>query len=312
MHSMTLKRPQLFPNTQVSVEDMNYPLIASYKLDGIRCIIQNGQLYSRSMKPIPNRQFVETCPQIQRLLAISEEEGKVFDGELYSPALSFQEITSVVMSHDKEIPDSLQFWCFDMPSAKPFVDRLTEVHEHVPIPCIPFTYVETPTETLEFFDQAVTDGYEGLILLHPNSRYKQGRITEKAGDGYKLKPYETFDSRIIGVVQATEVDPDAEKTINELGYSETSKKKDDRIPIGKAAAFEVWWPEEPTYNTHIKEEGFKVVKVTLAMTDAEKEEVWRNREDYIGLMIEWKGLLVGAKDVPRHPCFLRFREDKDE
>jgi len=46
------------------------------------------------------------------------------------------------------------------------------------------------------------------------------------------------------------------------------------------------------------------------MTDEEKEEVWKNRCQYIGVMIEYKGMLVGSKDLPRHPVFLRFRGDK--
>jgi hypothetical protein len=29
-------------------------------------------------------------------------------------------------------------------------------------------------------------------------------------------------------------------------------------------------------------------------------------------MIEYKGMLVEAKDVPRHSVFIRYREDKDE
>ena len=52
-------------------------------------------------------------------------------------------------------------------------------------------------------------------------------------------------------------------------------------------------------------------KVSLAMTDEEKEEVWKNRESYIGRMIEFRGMLVGAKDLVRHPVFVRFREDRD-
>jgi len=28
-------------------------------------------------------------------------------------------------------------------------------------------------------------------------------------------------------------------------------------------------------------------------------------------MIEYKGMLVGSKDVPRHPVFERFREDRE-
>ena len=109
---------------------------------------------------------------------------------------------------------------------------------------------------------------------------------------------ETWDAEIVGIKQATEVDPDAEKTINELGYSKTSRKKDDRVLIDKAGAFMVSW------------EG-KDLLVSLKMTDAKKEEVWVNRDKYIGKWIEFEGMTVGAKNVPRFPVFKRFREDKD-
>ena len=89
------------------------------------------------------------------------------------------------------------------------------------------------------------------------------------------------------------------KTINELGRSVTSKRQGDRVLIEKASAFKVLY------------EG-KELKVTLAMTDEEKEEVWKNQKKYIGRWIEYKGMLVGAKDVPRHPVFVRYRSDKDE
>jgi hypothetical protein len=82
-----------------------------------------------------------------------------------------------------------------------------------------------------------------------------------------------------------------------LGYSKTSRKKDDRILINKAAAFLVLYNE-------------KELKVTLAMDDSQKEEVWKNKEKYIGRWISYKGMLVGSKDVPRHPVMIRYREDK--
>lgn len=46
------------------------------------------------------------------------------------------------------------------------------------------------------------------------------------------------------------------------------------------------------------------------MTDEEKEEVWKYRKKYLGKIIEYKGMLVGSKDLPRHPVYLRMREDK--
>jgi hypothetical protein len=113
-----------------------------------------------------------------------------------------------------------------------------------------------------------------------------------------MKPFQTFDAKILDVIQATEVREGAEKKINELGRSVTSKKKDDRVLIEKASAFVVLYEE-------------KELKVTIAMTDEEKTEVWSNKTKYIGRFIEYKGMLVGAKDLPRHPIFLRFRDDKE-
>ena len=42
------------------------------------------------------------------------------------------------------------------------------------------------------------------------------------------------------------------------------------------------------------------------------EEIWKNRESYLGRWIEYRGMLVGAKDLPRHPTMTRFRNDKDD
>ena len=64
-----------------------------------------------------------------------------------------------------------------------------------------------------------------------NGRYKCGRGTLREGLIFKVKPFRTFDAKILGVIQATKVDPEAEKKTNELGRSVTSKKKDDRILI---------------------------------------------------------------------------------
>ena len=116
---------------------------------------------------------------------------------------------------------------------------------------------------------------------------------------YKVKPWETFDAKICAVIQSTEAREGSEKKTNELGRSVTSKKKDDRVAIEKASAFLVYYNELP-------------LKVTIAMTDEQKCQVWTNQNDYIGSTIEYKGMLVGSKDRPRHPVFVRFREDKDE
>lgn len=291
---------QLFPNKQVEPEDMQYPLIASHKLDGCRMIFNKGELQSRSGKPIVNKQIHKKYSWLKDITGTLDI---VLDGEFYSPTAEFSEISSVFRSHDKVIPEDMEFWAFDIGNhPSKYQDRIADLlriadNHNIKVP--DSFMCHNPEQVRSIMEQALEDGYEGLILLSPRSKYKNGRITVPSGDGYKLKPYRTFDSKILSVVQASEVDPNAEKTINELGYSETSKKKGDRIPVDKAAAFEVQYEKGSVY-------------VVLAMTDEEKEEVWQNREDYIGRTVEWKGLCIGMKDVPRHPITIRMRPDKDE
>lgn len=330
-------KPMKAPNDCVSlkigkgkldVSNLTYPILASEKLDGIRCIFKKGQMLTCSLKTIQSNAIREKFEQIRKY---SEERGIVIDGEIYCPEITFKQITSMVMTQDyttktsierwekvckksdnyltrEEALDKLRFYCFDCivddNVSEQFIDRAKEtaviqmdnqflIERVLNIPC------KNKEEVHGLFMEYVNKGGEGLILRSSEGRYKFGRGTLKEGLIYKVKPYETFDAKIIEVIQATEVDPKAEKKINELGRSVTSKKKEDRIPIEKAAAFLV------KYNGHF-------VKAVLAMNDEEKVEVWANREQYIGKYIEYKGLLVGSDEVPRHPNFVRFREDKDE
>ncbi len=315
--------PMLAPNETVNLNTIKYPLMVSTKLDGIRCIFYKGEILSRSLKQIQNKQIREKFEPIRKY---SEEHQCILDGELFSSELTLQQITGFVMSHDLtdkksikrygsivEIPAHLNFYCFDIiginEDSTPALDvefqkRLgcmaLDISEYnltdVVIP-VKHTWVNTKEEVETLFEKALEDGEEGLILRDPKGRYKCGRGTIKEGLIYKVKPFRTFDAQIIGVVQATTVNPDAEKTINELGRSVTSKRKQDRELVEKASAFKVLYEE-------------KEVKVVIAMTDEEKKTIWENKDSYIRKTIEYKGMLVGAKDVPRHPVMLRFREDK--
>jgi DNA ligase-1 len=299
-------KPQLAPNEKVDLSTLSYPLLASTKLDGIRCIFYKGQILSRSLKQIQNKQLREKFEPIRKY---SENTNCILDGEIYSPQLTFQEITHFVMTQDlgdEVLPDHLKFYCFDNINSDlvdtPFQARINNAIsfcESYPDLCVGLEHwaVYNEEEVQQVFDQVLLKGYEGLILRNPNSHYKFGRGTIKEGIIFKVKPFVTFDAKITGVEQSTEVNEDAEKKTNELGRSVTSKKIGERHLIEKASAFWVDYEGKP-------------LKVVLAMTDEQKVLVWLHRESLIGKMIEYKGMLVGAKDVPRHPVMLRYREDK--
>lgn len=333
-------KPMKAPNEDTSFErekdkfylgDAKYPMLASTKLDGVRDIFLKERMVTCSLKNIPNKQLNEKFEPIRKY---SEENGIVLDGEIYAPNIPFQFIVSCVMTQDyydkkaikswdklckkhdffttrEEVYNNLKFYCFDCVENddfdKPYINRVKD-YEKVSqnLGAITNTFymvtqriVNSVEEVEAYFEEVLEQGFEGLILRDINGRYKFGRGTLKEGLIYKVKPWVTLDAQIIAVIQATKVDPSAEKKVNELGRSVTSKKKGDRILIEKASAFLV------------KYEG-KEVKPTLKMNDEEKIEVWEDRKNCIGKWIEYKGMLVGAKDVPRHPTFVRWRPDKDE
>lgn len=312
--------PQLAPNQQVDLNELQYPLLASYKLDGIRCVLYKGKILSRSLKEIPNKQLKEKLEPLRKL---TEDYQIILDGEIYSPELTFQEIQSFVMTQDfedkklvkksgkvLEIPKHLKFYGFDCiqndDPDKRFIYRQEAVHMYLAefpdvAESLTHTIVNSAKDVEEYFNRALEADYEGLILRNADGRYKFGRATLKENIIYKVKPFETFDGKIIGFVQSTEVNEDAEKKINELGYSVTSRKKDDRHNIEKCAS------------VYVDYEGQKP-KVSLAsLTDEEKEEIWHNQKEYLGRWIEYKAMRVGMKagGLLRHPVFIRFREDKD-
>jgi len=312
-------KPQLAPNEEINLKELKYPLLASTKLDGIRIIFYKGKILTRSLKALPNRQLNEKFEPIRKF---SEDNQYILDGEIYSHELNFQEIISFCMTDDLtdsktvkkngkilEIPTHLKFYMFDgikqdnfdEPFGMRYINNVCKWSKEFPILIqeVVHKVVNNAEEVNEFFEYVLDRDYEGLILRNPESSYKCGRGTVREANIFKVKPFCTIDGLIKGVVQSTEVDPNAEKKINELGRSVTSKKLGDRNLIDKASAFIVGY------------EG-KDVKVTLSMTDEEKKHVWEHQDEYIGKWVEYKYLKVGMKEdgLPRHPTTIRMRNDK--
>src|SRR5712691_7907552 len=90
---MTFK-PMLALSKLPDFRMLKFPLLVSPKLDGIRASVQGGQLVSRSLKPIPNKNVQDLFRNLP--------EG--IDGELIEGNPSdepFRRTTSIVMSDDK-------------------------------------------------------------------------------------------------------------------------------------------------------------------------------------------------------------------
>ena len=293
-------KPMLAPNEKVNVSDIKFPIYASFKLDGIRCIFKDGEMLSRSLKQIPNKQLQEKYKVLKEL---SKTMG-IIDGELYSPELTFQEITHFVMKQDLKdevLPDSLKFYVFDVDLGEEtsFRERVSNYYTFHSIPivqCVEQHIIYNESEVTGMFEKALREGYEGLILKDMNGYYKYGRATVKQGLMYKLKPFNTYDLVVTDVLERFE--NTNESTLNELGYKHKSRTVDGVIPTGIAACFVVKYNDLD-------------MKVSLTGIEEFRREIWENKESYIGRVIEVKGMEVGSKDVLRHPTFVRFRDDKN-
>lgn len=325
-------KPMLAPNellTPEQVGELNMDdYLSSLKMDGIRAVFIGGELLSRSLKPIENRQLQE---KFQPLKDFSRETGIVLDGEFYCHGMEFNDIQGYVMTKDFTDPkkikefeksgrdingwEKLQYHIFDTlggiqePYTKIGFERrslytlsvaeaFTKDFPELVVP-VQQRDIMDAAGLYALYEEALSIGYEGLILRHKQSPYKFNRGTIKEGYIFKFKPYETFDNTVFDFVQGTEVREGAEKKINELGRSVTSKKQDDRVAIESLSAY---W---------VMHEGKPLKVSTTSMSHEERAEAWRNRESMRGRHIEYKGMLVGAKDLPRHPVYIRTRPDKD-
>ena len=107
-----------------------------------------------------------------------------------------------------------------------------------------------------------------------------------------------YDGVILYVEEATEVKEGVEKTINELGRSVTSKKKDDRKPSGLAKGFRIEFEGLGTFPVGLR--GFDNIA---------KKFIWDNKEDYVGRHFKYTAMKP-VKDFPRHAYFDTWRDEK--
>lgn len=123
-------KPMLSHHYAKHKSNLSYPLALQPKLDGIRCMYQNGVLQSRSART-PE---IKTWPA-HRLNHIREHlrsipNDIILDGELYIHGRSRQEINGLAAinaNEDKPKTIHLQFWVFDCINTKelhaPFSER---------------------------------------------------------------------------------------------------------------------------------------------------------------------------------------------
>lgn len=287
--SNNIFRPMLA--VDADLDKLKFPLLASAKLDGVRAVVRDGIVYSRSNKPIPNR-------HVQKLFSRFEHhDGELIVGNPTNKAC-YRDTVSGVMSVDGE-PD-VKLYVFDHVGEPSHIynfraERLTEskhviVHEQVM--CL------TLEDILKYEEQCLDAGYEGLILRDPNAPYKQGRSTVKEGYLLKLKRFVDDEAVVIGFEERMHNGNVAIK--NELGRTARSSHKENKSGRGDLGALLL------RHSSGIE------FSCGTGFTDSERADIWTNQSRFLGRLAKYKHFPVGAKDLPRHPVFLGWRDRRDK
>lgn len=282
--------------TDFEPSKLRFPVLASAKLDGIRAIVRDGVVYSRSNKPIPNKHVQAKFKHLTHF------DGELIVGEPTSETV-YRDTVSIVMSDDKPA-DDVRFFAFDHIGdldvgyiqrlkllKEESLGRRSEVYVHVQVEV-------TDLDQLASFEAECLDlGYEGLILRDPASPYKMGRSTVKEGYLLKVKQFVDAEAEVIGFEERMHNGNIA--TTSELGRTKRSSHKAGKSGRGDLGALVCRTPQGVVFN------------IGTGFTDAERERVWANRDQFLGQLAKYKYFPVGVKEAPRHPVFLGWRDKRD-
>lgn len=282
--------------TPDDLQSLQYPLIATTKIDGIGCRLYDGHAWTPQNKPIPNLLVQAWAEQMSHLQGL---QGELFAG-------NFNNTTSIVMSQTKSVK-GLEFHVYDnFEDRRAYAARLNNARvtlqgkgnqkSVIPMTLVAYHTCCDATAVANEYKRIIKTKGEGLVLRDPTGEYKFGRTTLNEGLALKMKPFADAEATIRGILPLqTNTNPKVE---NALGLSSRGKSQANLQPLQMLGAF-------------IVEDGQgRVFKIGGGdMTKAQREAWWRIRASLIGKTLTYAYLNHGGKNLPRSPKFKGFRLD---
>lgn len=299
-----LSRELKIPGSRLVVERFK-PISEMFKRLNI---LAEGEFYMHGLKFNSIFRFFSksdvTCPSYK--LQLQRELDK-------NPKKFFQQYETTDIDFLTTFHDDLKLHIFDCiildrPDLVGYKERMEELElrlSHTATPDLKYIEVKkrylttSSLDVRDFYNQVLENGYEGLVLVHKNHSYKFGRNTLNQGTLLKMKDDALeYDGIVLDILEATSVKEGVERGVSRLGYSETSKKKEDRELSGLAKGFLVEFEGKGTFPVGLK--GFD---------NEDKAELLKNKKKYIGRHFVYTGMLP-VKNFPRHAYFKHWRDAK--
>lgn len=275
---------------EADLSKLRFPLVASPKLDGIRCSVLDGKALTRSLKDLPNR-------HARGLLSDPMLDG--LDGELIvgDPTAhdAYRTSASGLMSRDGT--PEFTYYVFDLhDEPAPWQERFERLQRrYMPefVKVLPHMTVSSLDELLAYEVAMLAQGYEGLILRDPSGAYKFGRSTVREGLLLKLKRFSDAEAIVIDTIE--ELHNANEARTNALGRTERSSHRENKTGTGRMGALVVRDVETDV-----------VFNIGTGFNAEDREQ-----SNWVGKMVKYKSFKIGVKDKPRHPVFLGVRDARD-
>lgn len=280
-------RPMLAHSNTPDLRLIKYPVLASPKLDGIRCIADKGKPLSRTLKSIPNK-------WVQHLFEKHGLDG--LDGELMVEG-DFNSVQSHIMSEQGQ--PNFTYYVFDVvDSVETFAARFAEASQRVDALNLPWVklvnhvLINNADELKEFWNDCINEGYEGAMVRSLTGPYKRGRSTLREGYLIKLKMWHDLEAKVIGFEPL--YTNQNEETVNELGQTTRSLKQEGMVATDTLGALVV------SFNG-------QTFKVGSGFDLAERSRLWSIRNKLIGAEVTLKYQELSSYGIPRFPIYKGIR-----
>lgn len=302
-----MNRLMLAPNERIEevVEKypLQWPMLASAKIDGNRIAVREKMAITRSAKRAPNL-------YLHKMLGYDAFHG--IDGELTVGAPNAEDVyiktqvTRRIKSEPADEPWTLNvFDLFDMPGYS-YSDRYDMLQEKfattlrdVPdIRLVAQKLISSQNECDDYENEELENKYEGIMIRKILTPYKYGRCTPKEGNILKVKRFE-FDEAVVVDFEELMINTN-EAYIAENGYQKRSTAAGGMIPGGTLGA--LWCAEIKT--------GL-LFKVGSGFGKELRQEIWGSRDKWVDETIRFKHFPVGRKDLPRFPIYAGTRDPDD-
>lgn len=272
---------------------LTYPVLASPKLDGIRCVMLDDKAVSRNLKPIPNK-------YIRTLLEANLAGWGNIDGELMVGD-SFQACTSGIMSQDGT--PNFTYNVFDIAMFGNFNDRYHDLFNIVKAKSKKFPWlklvehvqINSEADLLKYEAECLAKGYEGVMVRALYGKYKNGRSTVKEGILLKLKRFADAEAVVIGMEPLYTNNNEATK--DALGHTKRSSKQENMEAQDTLGALRV------------KFNGLEF-NIGTGFDSLTRAAIWSDKK-ILGKIVKFKYQESGMKEAPRFPVFLGFRDERD-